>query len=285
MFKSQTLLAGERAVILFHGLSSSPLELQLLGRGLQRAGYTVYLPHLPGYGDGGGRQKGLVTDWRDWVAQALHEFDRVHAKHEQVAIGGLCIGATLALNVAAQRGDAVAALIALSVTLWYDGWSLPWYRFLLHLAPYVPFGMRYRYREGEPYGVKDERMRRWIAREMAKTESSMAGAATLTAPSLIEAMRLCRATRESMPRITSPTLVIHAAEDDMSSLRNPEYLLRRIASEHSRYVVLRDSYHMITLDQEKERVLAEAREFLDRLAGRSNKVPTRSNVYALSQSR
>jgi carboxylesterase len=286
MFKSQELLSGEKAVLLFHGLSSSPLEVQLLARGLQRAGYSVYLPHLPGYGDGGRDQAKIVTDWQDWVDQALAEFDRVKSMHADVAVGGLCIGATLALNVAAWRSEHVSALISLSLTLWYDGWSLPWYRVLLPLAAHVPFGMRYSFKEREPYGVKDERMRDWIAREMAKSQSSVAGAATLSAASLTQAQRLCGATRKILPLVTAPTLVIHAVEDDMSSMRNPEYLLRHIRSKVTRLVVLRDSYHMITLDQEKERVLAETRSFLDQLpTPRADSSPHPNNVFALNQPR
>lgn len=285
MFKPQTLPAGDRAVILFHGLSSSPLEVQLLGRGLQRAGYTVYLPHLPGYGDGGEGDR-VVTDWRDWLDQALNEFDQVKARHETVVIGGLCIGATLALNVAARRPDQVAAFVALSVTLWYDGWALPWYRFLLPLAAYVPFGMHYSFKECSPYGVKDERMRAWIAREMAKTHSSVAGASTLSAASLIQARRLYRATRRILPLVTAPTLVIHALEDDMSSPRNAEYLVRNLGARQTRYVLLRDSYHMITLDQEKDRVLAETRAFLDQALSAAEKKPiSAGNVYPIVQSR
>ena len=67
MFKSQTLPGGDRAVILFHGLSSSPLEVQLLGRGLQRAGYTVHLPYLPGYGDDGAGESRRGPDDTSWV--------------------------------------------------------------------------------------------------------------------------------------------------------------------------------------------------------------------------
>jgi carboxylesterase len=264
MFNSQTLHGGERAVLLFHGLASSPLELQLLARGLNRAGYTVYLPHLSGYGDDGRGNKRHVTPWRDWVAQALCIFDRVHAEHGRVVIGGLCMGATLALQVASQRPREVAALVALSVTLWHDGWALPWYSALLPLAALAPRSLRsvFSYREGPPYGVKDERMRAWIAREMANTQSSAAGAATITFDSLLEARRLFQATRKILDRVETPALIIHAVDDEMSSPRNAEYLARHLASRRTRLVMLRDSYHMITLDQEKEQVLSETRGFL-----------------------
>jgi len=288
MYKSQTLRGGETAILLFHGLSSSPLELQLLGRGLQRAGYSVYLPHLPGYGDDGQGRHRRVTHWQDWLAKALHEFDQVRAQHDQVVVGGLCMGATLGLQVAAQRPQEVAAVAALSVTLWHDGWALPWTRFLLPLAACVPFGMRHRFcfREGPPYGVKDERMRAWIAREMANTQSSMAGAATLAVSSLLEARRLFTATRKILARIESPTLIVHAVEDEMSSPRNAEYLARHVGARRTRLVMLRDSYHMITLDREKDRVLAEVRGFLSDTLGQAHQQPaTRNKVIPFIHAR
>jgi carboxylesterase len=280
MFKSQAMNGGEDAVLLFHGLSSSPLELQLLGRGLQRAGYSVYLPHLPGYGDDGSGKRRQVTHCKDWVAQALHEYDAIQTRHARVAVGGLCIGALLALHVAAER-PAVAAVTALSPTLWYDGWSLPWYSFMLPLASFVPFGKHYSFRERPPYGVKDLRMRAWIAREMANSESSIAGAATLTAPGLLEARRLSQAIRRRLKSVVAPTLVLHAVEDDMASPRSAEHLMRHLGAKQTRLVMLRDSYHMITLDQEKGHVLAEVRDFLDRNASQDAASTSPNNVVSL----
>lgn len=41
---------GEQAVLLLHGLQSSPAKLQPLAKRLNQAGYTVHVPHLRGYG-------------------------------------------------------------------------------------------------------------------------------------------------------------------------------------------------------------------------------------------
>ncbi|MDD4881663.1 MAG: alpha/beta fold hydrolase [Gallionellaceae bacterium] len=278
MFKSISYPGGNTAILLFHGLSSSPLELLMLGRGLQRAGYSVYLPYLPGYGDDGQGRHRHITDSQDWVRQAVDEFDRVRERHEHVIVGGLCIGATLALQLAALRDDKIAGIIAMSVTLMYDGWSLPWYRILLPLAAHVPFGERYSFREGAPYGVKDERMRSWIAREMNHAESSMAGSSTLSARSLIEARRLYLSVRNALPSIEAPALILHAIEDEMSSPRNAEYVLRHLGSRDSRLVMLRDSYHMITLDREKDRVLDEIRHFLADIAIKKREKPAATGL-------
>ena len=57
-----------------------------------------------------------------------------------------------------------AALSLLSTTLAYDGWSIPWYRFLLPLGYYTSLRHTYSYPEREPYGLKNELLRKRIAR-------------------------------------------------------------------------------------------------------------------------
>ena len=127
------LIAGEDAVLLLHGLAASPLEMRYLARALHRDGYSVHVPHLRGYGYGGD-----AADSHEWHARACTIFEQLKREYRTVSVGGLCIGAVLALSLAAEKGRDVAALSLLSTTLAYDGWSLPWYRFLLPLAYYTP---------------------------------------------------------------------------------------------------------------------------------------------------
>ena len=47
---SITLTGEEHAVLLLHGLQSSPAELQPLAKRLNQAGYTVRVPRIKGYG-------------------------------------------------------------------------------------------------------------------------------------------------------------------------------------------------------------------------------------------
>ena len=45
-----TFAGGPQAVILLHSYTSSSADVRLLGRDLQRAGYTVYAPVFAGHG-------------------------------------------------------------------------------------------------------------------------------------------------------------------------------------------------------------------------------------------
>ncbi|HYR05590.1 MAG TPA: alpha/beta fold hydrolase, partial [Gallionella sp.] len=133
------LPGGEHAVLLIHGLQSSPAEMQPLAKQLNQAGYSVHAPHIKGYGYEHGDDAYSITHWKDWHAKVLNEFYLLRQQYKSVAVSGLCIGAVLALSIAAELGDEVAALSLLSTTLYYDGWSIPWYRFLLPIGYYTPF--------------------------------------------------------------------------------------------------------------------------------------------------
>jgi carboxylesterase len=277
------LAAGAQAVLLFHGLSSAPQELQFLARGLHRAGYTVRVPVLRGYSFG---TAGVVpAGHRQWVADALAEFDALRQTHAFVAVGGLCIGAVLALRVAAMRAGTVAGLLGLSTTLHYDGWATPWTRRLLPLARLVPGAGRIAVREKPPFGLKDERMRGFIERQMRELGASEAGAALLRVRDLLQARRLIAAARQGLEAITAPALLVHAREDDAAAPRSAFEVATRIASARVRCVLLNDSYHMISIDREKHLVLAEMLEFLERERQGSRHADGPSNLFLLDRAR
>lgn len=255
------LRASGSPVLLLHGLRGNPMELQLVAQRLHSAGHTVWVPYLTGYGQRPGDETPLRASER-WEEKALACFEALAAEHGPAAVGGLCIGADLALRVAHRAGASVTGLILISTTLYYDGWNLPWYRWLLPLAGPTPLRHLYSLREKEPYGVKNERIREWIARQMEGTGNSVAGARDLPLTAIYQAYRLMARVRGSLPEITQPALILHAVEDEMASLRTPNLLAARLGSRRIDKRLFADSYHMLTLDNEREHVARACSEFL-----------------------
>lgn len=255
-----SLPGGRSGVLLFHGLSSTPLELQFLARGLHRAGHTVRVAVIEGYTHGLPNER--TRDHRAWAAAALAEFDRMRAQCDTLAVGGLCIGALLSLHVAARRPEQVSHVLALSTTLRYDGWANPWFRHLLPVARVVPALGQWPVREREPYGLKDERLRAWIAAQMSESGGSDAGAAQFRVRDLLEAQNLMRLVRSGLQEIKAPTLLLHARDDETASPRSAFEVVSGVSSERVHCVLLNDSYHMISIDKEKARVLSEMKDFL-----------------------
>ena len=181
-------------------------------------------------------------------------------------VGGLCIGGTLSLSIAAELGDEVAALTLLSTTLWYDGWAMPWYRPFRYLGYIWPIRYWYTYNEREPFGLKNEQLRRWVAREMAHKDASMVGASRLNLPAIQEAERMIAAVKKTMSRITAPAIIIHAVEDEVASPRSAHYIAEHIGSRTVESVMLHNSYHMITVDNDREQVASDTIRFFDKRA-------------------
>jgi carboxylesterase len=256
--KHINLVKGEDAVLLIHGLSGTPLEMQYVARMLHKAGFTVFAPHFSGYGYG---KAASTKKWQEWHKEVVGHFDELKKKYRTVSVCGLCIGAVLALNLAAEKKDEIAGLSLLATTLYFDGWSIPWYRFLLPLGYYTPFRYFYSYREREPYGLKNEQLRAWIAREMTEKSTSAAGSATIPMTGIFETDKLIRNVKRNIGQVTAPALIMHSIEDDTATVRSADFVENHISSKKVRKIFLDDSYHILTLDNQKDVVAEETIRF------------------------
>lgn len=252
---------GDAGVLLIHGLTGTPVEMRYIGKGLHKAGFTVYGVQLPGHC--GDEADLLATSWQDWVAGVEQALDALRQKVRTVFVGGLSMGAILSLHLAAKHPDKVDGLLLYGPTLRYDGWTIPWYSDLLKLLVYTPIGHNYRFMEKHPYGIKDERLRRRVVHNMLNGNSADAGLAGTPARALREMWRLVAQVKKELPSIQAPALILHAREDDVSSVRNAYYIARHLAGPVD-VSLLEDSYHMITVDRQREQVLARSIEHLQR---------------------
>lgn len=259
VMKHIDLIKGDDAVLLIHGLSGSPLEMQFVARSLYKAGFSVRVPRFSKHGFGAGNRN---EKWRHWMDEVAEHFDEMKDRYRTVSVCGLCIGAVLAMKLASEKKDDIAALCLYSTTLYFDGWNIPWYRFLLNIGYHTPFRYIYSYRECEPYGIKNEQLRAWISREMGEksTFASLTGRIPMTR--LFQAEMLIKETKHALPGITTPTLLIHSIEDDTSTVRSANYVEHHIGSRKVRKVFLDDSYHNITMDNQKSIVAEETVRFI-----------------------
>ncbi|MBV8031911.1 MAG: alpha/beta fold hydrolase [Betaproteobacteria bacterium] len=249
------LAGGEHACLLVHGLAGSPLEVRFIGKLLQRAGFSVYIPVIPG--DSMGSEPLPWQRWRDEIARI---FADLRARHDTVSVGGLSSGATLALTLA-ETVPGIQALALWAVTLYYDGWAIPWYRSLFEPAYRLGFGRFYGYREAEPYGLKNERWRARVAEAMRAHKASTAGPALIPSDFLFQSILMGRYAVSHLHRVTCDTVVLHAADDETASPRNADEVFAGIRSVHKRRLMLGDSYHIITMDNERDLVARETIRF------------------------
>jgi len=250
---------NRRAILLFHGLTGSPFEMRYYGRGLHLLGYDVFCPCLPGHCTSIEDLKS--KSWEDWVNFGITEFDKLYLYYDEVFIAGLCLGALVALSIAIENKNP-KAIALLSPTLSLDGWSLPWYRFLIVLA-YTPlrYLIDYSFKEREPYGVKNEHVRKKIVSLLATHNNTAYD--RYPAVTFVELKKFSKYIRRNIEKVKTPTIIFHPELDDICNIKNAEFIYEHIGSNEKEFVVLSDSYHMITIDNDREIVIEKTTEFFN----------------------
>jgi carboxylesterase len=262
--KDLNLQGGRHAFLLLHGLYGNPQEMSYVGRKLHKAGYSVHIPCIRGCSTADSPWQSRRSRWEEWAAQVEAKFDELKREYEQVSVAGLCAGADLALTLAIKRSEDIHSLCLYATTLFFDGWNITRLRFARALAYYTPLRYVMYFRETPPYGLKDARIRNWVAAQMAQSGQSAVGADRLSLIGVYQTERMMRHVRTNLNRVTAPTLIIHAREDDTSSLRSANLVEAKISASLKCKVVLENSYHIITLDNEKDVVVKETLDFVAR---------------------
>ena len=280
---------GRCRVMLLHGLTGTPTELGYLAHFLRsRARFHVSCPRLVNHGQ---PMSVLArTKWHqlyDSARQAFLEASKA-AKAEGVplVVGGLSLGANLSLMLAAEFPGQIAGVACLAPTLFYDGWSVPWYHRLLPFVDYTPLKYFTFFRESHPFGLKDEDLRAKIAEHYASVDlhdsssAAKSGYAHFPVRLFCEMGRIIKRCKETLPRVTSPVLVVQAENDDMTSPRNAQFILERVASERRELLLLKDSYHLVSADRERSRVAERLQHFCGSLVAPGAALGERAHAQA-----
>lgn len=247
----------QHAVLLIHGLAGSSLEVARLGQILQQSGLVVLTPNIPGFAYGS-----PVSGWRSWVDAVRGHLQTLESTYTTVSIVGISMGATLCMEIATHED--ITAIVLLSPATAYDGWAIPWYRFLLPIGRYLPFRNKYRYVEAEPFGVKNLTMRAAVKKMLEDRHASEVGGESITFDQLAEADALIAHVRRRIDMINDPLLIMHAADDESVHPRNAQYIYDHVSSAEKELILLGDCYHMITVDNERDTVFYETEMFIKR---------------------
>ena len=262
--------------LLIHGLTGTPIELRYIANGLARAGFTVSVPQLAGHC--GTIEDLKATRWQDWYQSAEDALLELRKTCDLVLVGGLSMGAVIALKLAANHPETVDGTTLFAPTFRFDGWSMPWYGRLFDLVNDTWTADRFLFTEREPYGIKNIRFREFVMNAVSGDDSSEAGLPGTPGRSLMQFRYLTKIVDRELGLIRQPALVLHPREDDKASLSNVEYLQRRLGGRVTT-VVLEDCYHLITLDQQRDVVLEETRDFgfkLEQAAMAAKKIEPRT---------
>lgn len=228
-------------VLLCHGFTGTPQSMRPWGEYLADRGYTVHVPLLPGHGTTW--QEMNHTRWEDWYSCVDMAFRDLHQTCERVVVCGLSMGAALSLQLAQEHGPRISGLVLVNPAVKFDDPRARLLPVLKHLL-------------GSLEAIGNDVKKQGVT-ELAYTRTPLKAAHS----QLVAWQSVIR----DLPDVTQPVLLLHSAEDHVVPASSSALILSRISSRDVTEILLLDSYHVATIDNDAPRIFDESAKFVERI--------------------
>jgi len=236
-----TFQGGEVGVLLLHGFTGSPQGLRLWGEALHRGGLTVHCPLLPGHGT---HWRDLaVTSSSDWEEASLAGLALLTERCERVVVCALSFGGALALHLAAGRPDEIRGVVAVNPWLYLDDRRLLLLPLLKHVLPTTP----------------------GIGSDIADSPLEELAYERVPLKALAAARALQALVKAELGQVTQPLLLYVSRQDHVMPPNNTTFIAEQTGSADVEMVWLERSYHVATLDCERDRIFDGSLAFVRRV--------------------
>ncbi|MDR3006144.1 MAG: alpha/beta fold hydrolase [Acidovorax sp.] len=236
---------NEVGVLLSHGFTGTASCMRPLGEYLNQAeGWTVLGVKLKGHGETpAAMAQTTAQDWIDSVEAGLQELE---ARCKHVFMAGLSMGGTLTLYMAGRYPERFKAIAPINACVAFNNPDLAALAFD-HGAPATVPG---------------------VGSDIKKPGVTELAYAEVPVPTVKQIYALMSVTRDLLPRITAPTQVLVSPDDHVVPARNATHILGGIHSGLREQVLLHESYHVATLDNDAELIHHSIQRFFKQaLAG------------------
>lgn len=229
--------------LVLHGFTGNPHSMRGLAQAFAAAGFTVEMPLLPGHGTH--VEDMIPTRWSDWSAAAEAAYGRVAAQSAKVVVAGLSMGGTLTAWLAARHPE-IAGIVTVNGAL-------------MPMASELRDGLQALVDAGEsvlPAIGSDIAMEGVVESAYEETPLqpllSLFDAGVELGP-LVET-------------IACPALVMQAPQDHVVAPESADWFASRVRGPVER-VSLDRSFHVATLDHDRELIEQQAVAFARRVCG------------------
>jgi len=235
-----TFEAGERAVLLLHGFTGSSADVRMLGRFLEKQGYTCHAPQYKGHGVP--PDELVHTGPDDWWKDVMMGYDHLRARgHKEIAVAGLSLGGVFSLKLGYTVP--VKGIVPMCAPMYIKSEEIMYQGILQYARDFKKF-------EGKSKEQIDLEME-----EFKKTPMK-----TLKA-----LQELIADVRDHVDMLYAPLFVVQARHDEMINTDSANIIFNKAESIQKDLKWYEDSGHVITLDKEKDQLHEDVLEFLESL--------------------
>ena len=238
--KPFTFEGGDRAVLLLHGFTGNSADVRMLGRFLEKKGYTCHAPIYKGHGV---PPEELVhtgpTDWWQDVTEVYQLLKDIG--FEKIAVVGLSLGGVFSLKL---------------------GYTVPVLGVVPMCAPMYIKSEETMYQGilayAREYKKREQKSPEQIEQEMLEFQK--------TPMNTLKALQqLIADVRNNVDMIYAPTFVVQARHDEMINTDSANIIYNGVESTLKDIKWYEDSTHVITLDKQRDELHEDVYNFLEQL--------------------
>ncbi|NHM30732.1 alpha/beta hydrolase [Neobacillus terrae] len=224
-------------ILISHGYAGTPQSVRFLGEYISSKGYTVYGIRLDGHGTDYIDME--HCNYQDWIKNLEEGYQLLKQFCTEIFIIGQSMGGTLTLNLASEFPD-IKGIILINAAI-----------------STIPIMNEYKSKQHPQFieeGQPDIKAKN--ANEITYTKTPLR--------SIKQLLSLMDHTRNKLHSIHCPTLAFRSNEDHVVPPENTDYIINHIHSEVKETIRLCNSYHVASLDNDKEFIAEQSCLFLEK---------------------
>lgn len=224
-------------ILMLQGFTGTTSSVIYAGQCLYEAGFNVEGPRLTGHGT---KWKDLnYVKYTDWISDVEKGFEKLKNRANKIFVAGLSMGGTLSLYLAEKHPEIYGVILINNAILLHDPriTFLPLLKYFVESIPAIGSD------------IKDP-----SKKEIAYERTPLRGTH--------EMVKLLRVVRLDLKKVTQPTLIFKSREDHVVPLDNAEYTMEHISSKDKQLIWLENSYHVATMDFDKDLICEKSIEFI-----------------------
>lgn len=238
--KPFTFEAGKRAVLLLHGFTGNTADVRMLGRFLEKRGYTCHAPLYKGHGVP--PEELVQSGPEDWWNDVITGYNYLKSQgHEEIAVAGLSLGGVFSLKLGYTVP--IKGIVPMCAPMYIKSEEVM-YKGILEYA------REYKQREGKSAQQIEKEMEEYQQTPM-KTLKAL--------------QNLISDVRANVDMIYSPTFVVQARHDHMINTNSANIIYNEVESVFKEIKWYEQSGHVITLDKERDQLHEDIYQFLEKL--------------------
>ncbi len=235
--------AGEVGCVLVHGFTGTPSCFRPVAEYLADKGISAMAVRLKGHGTT--VEEMAKCNYQDWVDSAEDGLQALQKYCKKVFMVGLSMGGTISLHVACNRSEEVQGVVTICSPVIFKDPRMHVAPFMKHIVKKVP---------SIAGNMKDPN-----AVEIAYEQTPV--------PAIEQLLKLAAIVKDELPSIRQPSMIFASGEDAVVNPDNGRVIFENIGSTDKKLIWLSNSYHVATLDYDKEMISAKIVDFVNRLSG------------------